>query len=124
MVEIKVDGAFFRVIDPAFELVIPNWTGMDPESAREADATIELPDGTRRYATFMHPSAITEVMSRHQESGESLGGRYFVCTNLVVIRDPGFATMADAVRDLIDTGDITTACGLVEPEGEDPHPRA
>ncbi|MFF5213560.1 hypothetical protein [Streptosporangium sp. NPDC000396] len=89
---------------------------MDPASAREADATIELPDGTRRYATFMHPSVITEIMARWQESGECLSGRYFYCTDLVVIREPGFVTMADAIRDLIETGDITSACGLLPPD--------
>ncbi|GAA0967200.1 hypothetical protein [Actinocorallia libanotica] len=116
MIEVHTDGWLFRVVDPAFELVIPHWEGMDPATAQEADATIYLPDGTRRYATFMTLEGIAKIMSRWQETGECLNGRYFYCTDLVVINGAGFNAMADAIRDLISTGDLEHACGLLPPE--------
>ncbi|MFE9107721.1 hypothetical protein [Actinomadura geliboluensis] len=58
MIDIRVDGGFFRVVDPSFELVIPRWEGQDPLTAQEADATVRFPDGTRRYATFMTLAAM------------------------------------------------------------------
>ena len=116
MIEIHDDGWLFRVVDPAFELVIPHWEGMDPATASEADATIRLPDGTRRYATFMTLDGIAKIMSRWQATGECLNGRYFYCTDLVIIDNVGFHAMADIVRDLIDTGDIEHACGLLSSE--------
>ncbi|MEV0597390.1 hypothetical protein, partial [Nonomuraea cavernae] len=48
---IEIDGPFHRISDPGFEMLIPRWEGHDPETADQADATITLPDGTRRYAT-------------------------------------------------------------------------
>ncbi len=37
--------------------------------AEEADATIVLPDGARRYATFITLGAVAAVMERWQRSG-------------------------------------------------------
>jgi hypothetical protein len=118
MIDIRVDGPFHRVIDPAFELVIPRWEGQDVETAQEADATVRLPDGTHRYATFMTLSAIERVMDRWQETGEGLSGRYFYCSDLIIIRRPGLHAMADAIRDLINTGEIASACSLLVPDDD------
>ena len=59
---------------------------------------------------------IAKIMSRRQESRERLNGRYFYCTDLVIIENVGFHAMADPIRDLINTGDIEHACGLLSPE--------
>ncbi|MFI7027853.1 hypothetical protein ACIBK1_03995 [Microbispora rosea] len=37
-------------------------------------ATITLPDGTRRYATFMTLGVVSRVMKRRQDMGECLNG--------------------------------------------------
>jgi len=117
VIEILEDGWFYRVIDPAFELMIPHWEGMDPATAPQADATIHLPDGTRRHATFMTLSTITEIMTRWQQTGECSNGRYFYYTDLVIISEAGgFPTMANAIRDLIHTGELADACQLLPPE--------
>ncbi|MGW4469504.1 hypothetical protein ACWENQ_07490 [Nonomuraea sp. NPDC004354] len=110
---IETEGPFYRVIEPGFEMLIPQWEGHDPETAKEADATITLPDGTRRYATFMTLDVIGRTMDRWRDTGECLNGRYFWCSDLIVIREPGFASMADAVRGMIETGEIDRACGAV-----------
>ncbi|MFI6324369.1 hypothetical protein ACIBG8_43075 [Nonomuraea sp. NPDC050556] len=114
----EIDGAFYRISDPGFEMMIPRWKGYAPETADQADAIIRLPDGTRRSATFMTLEVVGEIMDRWQKSGESLNGRYFYCTDLIIIREPGFASMIDAVQDMIASGDIDHACGLLPPDEE------
>ncbi|MEU9833476.1 hypothetical protein AB0D67_18310 [Streptosporangium sp. NPDC048047] len=118
---IEIDGPFYRVSEPGFEMLIPRWEGHEPETAEEADATITLPDGTRRYATFMTLDAVGRVMKRWKDTGECLNGRYFRCFDLIIIRESGFASMIDAVRDMIATGEIDSACSLLPPDGKEQH---
>src|ERR1700730_16199631 len=95
-------------------MTICRWEGHEPHIAEEADATIVLPDGARRYATFMTLGAVAAVMERRQRSGECLSGQYFWCSDLIIIQQPGIPGMVEAVRDLIANGDLTGACGLLE----------
>ncbi|MFI7697322.1 hypothetical protein ACIBQ6_50230 [Nonomuraea sp. NPDC049655] len=110
---IEIDGAFYRISKPGFEMLIPRWEGYAPETADEADATITLPDGTRRYATFMTLGVVSKIMDRQRDTGECLSGRYFWCSDLIVIRDPGFDSMIAAVEDMIALGEIDEACALL-----------
>ncbi|MGN9786479.1 hypothetical protein ACTMTF_34000 [Nonomuraea sp. ZG12] len=116
---IEIDGPFYRVNDPAFEMTVPVWEGYVPETADQADAIVTLPDGTRRYATFMTLGVVSGIMDRWQETGEHLSGRYFSCSGLIIIREPGFASMIAAIRDMIASGDIEHACGLLPPDDEE-----
>ncbi|MFD9944667.1 hypothetical protein ACFWYW_15390 [Nonomuraea sp. NPDC059023] len=116
---IEIDGPFYRVRDPGFEMLIPAWEGYAPETADQADATITLPDGTRRYATFMTLGVVRGIMDRWEETGEQLSGRYFSCPDLIIIRKPGFASMIAAIRDMVASGDIEHACGLLPPADEE-----
>ncbi|MGW5154355.1 hypothetical protein ACWEPN_02615 [Nonomuraea wenchangensis] len=58
---------------------------------------------------------IQKLMDKNARTGESLGGRYFWCSDLIIIRDVGFEEMAAAIRDLIESGEIEQACGLLDP---------
>ncbi|MEV4059524.1 hypothetical protein [Nonomuraea dietziae] len=116
---IEMDGPFYRVSAPGFEMMIPAWEGYDPEVADQADATITLPDGTRRYAQFMTLGVVSGIMDHWRETGEHLNGRYFSCSDLVIIRQPGFASMVAAIQDMIASGDIEHACGLLPSEDEE-----
>ncbi|WP_329089566.1 hypothetical protein [Streptosporangium sp. NBC_01469] len=116
---IEIDGPFYRVSESGFEMLIPRWEGHEPETAEEADATITFPDGSRRYATFMTLDVIRRIMDKNARTGESLGGRYFWCSDLIIIRDVGLESMAAAIRDLISSGDIEGACDLLDPLDED-----
>ncbi|GLW22264.1 hypothetical protein DI270_003045 [Microbispora triticiradicis] len=112
---ISFDGTFYTIADPLFEVTIPAWEGYEPDTADEADATITFPDGSRRYATFMTLDVVQKLMNKNARTGESLGGRYFWCSDLIIIRDVGFEGMAAAIRDLIESGEIEQACGLLDP---------
>ncbi|MGW4644690.1 hypothetical protein ACWEN6_39710 [Sphaerisporangium sp. NPDC004334] len=112
---ITFDGAFYHVTDPEFEMTIPAWEGYEPATADQADATITFRDGSRRYATFMTLHVVQQIMEKDARTGESLGGRYFWCSDLIIIRDVGFEGMAAAIRDLVSSGLIEAACGLLDP---------
>ncbi|GLX95888.1 hypothetical protein Hesp01_38380 [Herbidospora sp. NBRC 101105] len=116
---IEIDGPCYRVSEPGFEMLIPRWEGHEPETAEEADATITFPDGSPRYATFMTLDVVRRLMDKDACTGESGGGRYFWCSDLIIIRNVGFECMAAAIRDLISSGDIEGACGLLDPLDED-----
>ncbi|RVX46888.1 hypothetical protein EDD27_9801 [Nonomuraea polychroma] len=116
---IEIDGAFYRISKPSFEMLIPRWEGYAPETADQADATITLSDGTRRSATFMTFGVVSKIMDRWRDTGECLSGRYFWCSDLVVIREPGFDSMIAAVQDMIATGEIDDAYGVLPPLDEE-----
>ncbi|WP_406080914.1 hypothetical protein [Micromonospora sp. NBC_00858] len=86
----------------------------DPAMADNIDAHVYLADGTHRYATLMTPDAIGRVLRRWAETGEAGGGRYFWCSDLVIIPRPGIATMAEALEEMIRSGDGAVALGKVE----------
>ncbi|MEU7889793.1 hypothetical protein AB0B54_30190 [Microbispora bryophytorum] len=116
---ISFDGTFYRVTDPEFEMVVPAWEGYEPDAADQADATITFRDGSRRYATFMTLDAIQQIMDKDARTGECLDGRYFWCSDLIVIRGVGFEGMVAAIRDLVSSGGIEGACGLLDPIDDD-----
>ena len=112
---ITFDGTFYRITEPEFEMTIPAWEAYEPDTADQADATITFRDGSRRYATFMTLDVVQQVMDNNARTGERLGGRYFWCSDLIVIRDVGFEGMVTAIRDLVSSGGIEGACGLLDP---------
>ncbi|MCW2916693.1 MAG: hypothetical protein JWN52_4761 [Actinomycetia bacterium] len=111
---IEIDGPFYRITADGFELTIPRWEGHSPDDTEEADVTITLPDGSRHYATFMTLGAIKHVMERHREVGECHGGGYFWASDLIILSEPGFPAVIDAVAALIASGDLATACGALQ----------
>ncbi|GAA3948316.1 hypothetical protein GCM10023085_33230 [Actinomadura viridis] len=113
---IQIDGPFYRIVEPTFELLLPRWEGHDPQTQEEAEGTITLPDGTRYYGTFMTLDAITAVMRRHQSTGECLNGAYFSCEDLIIVHRPGIPAIVEVVRHLITSGELEGACTLLGPE--------
>ena len=116
---IEIDGPLYRIKTAGFEMTIPQWEGVDADTADEADATIILPDGSRRYAAFMTLGVIQRVMDHWRTTGECGSGKYFWCSDLIVIREPGIPAMTDAVADLIATGELAAACSDIPVEDDD-----
>jgi hypothetical protein len=116
---IQIDGSFYRVIEPTFELLLPRWEGHDPRTLEEADMTIILPDSARYYATFMTLDIVAAAMQRWESTGECLNGAYFRCSDLIIIRQPGLPAIAEVVRDLIASGELADACTSLEPGASD-----
>jgi hypothetical protein len=90
-----------------------------PDTADNIDAHIYLPDGTHRYATFFTTEAINALLRKDARTGETGGGRYFWCSDQVIVPRPGVPAMMEAVSEMIRSGDITIMCGLVDDDSDD-----
>ncbi|MGC4820848.1 hypothetical protein [Micromonospora sp. MH99] len=86
----------------------------EPETADNIDAHLCLADGTRRYATFMTTDEIGRLLQRWAGTGEVGGGRYFWCSDLVIIPRPGVEAMVAALAEMIRSGDIDVMLGEVK----------
>ncbi|MEC7058488.1 hypothetical protein RFN57_40355 [Streptomyces violaceochromogenes] len=53
-------------------------------------------------------------MSRWATSGEALAGRYFWCSDGLIVRDAGISNMTRVLAGLIDTGEFTQALQLLD----------
>ncbi|MGC5017154.1 hypothetical protein [Micromonospora sp. DT47] len=92
----------------------------DPATVENIDARIYGSDGTCYYATFLTTNEIARILTRWLGSGEVGGGRYFWCSDLVIVPGPGLQTMAAAVDEMIRSGDIDAVLSKVGNEGERP----
>ncbi|MEU8209747.1 hypothetical protein AB0B85_11165 [Micromonospora sp. NPDC049044] len=93
--------------------------GEDPGTVDNVDAHLHLADGSHRYATFFTLDAVREILRRHANTGETGGGRYFWCSDQVIVPEPGVAAMVAAVDEMIRSGDIEVMCGRIEEEIEE-----
>ncbi|MBY8875574.1 hypothetical protein K7640_27465 [Micromonospora sp. PLK6-60] len=51
------------------------------------------------------------------DTGEVDGGRYFRCSDQVIVPEPGVGAMVAAVDEMIRSGDIEVMCRLIEDRG-------
>ncbi|WP_146755468.1 hypothetical protein [Micromonospora saelicesensis] len=86
----------------------------EPETADNIDAHLCLADGTRRYATFMTTGEIARLLQRWAGTGEVGGGRYFWCSDLVIIPRPGVEAMVAALGEMIRSGDVDVMLSKLE----------
>ncbi|WP_433317366.1 hypothetical protein ACQP0U_08850 [Micromonospora sp. CA-269861] len=91
----------------------------DPATADNIDADVCLADGTRRYATFMTTNEIGRLLQGWAGTGEVGGGRYFWCSDLVIVPRPGVEAMVAALGEMIRSGDIDVMLGKVEDSSVD-----
>lgn len=112
-------------IDPRFEhrgswatKRIGDWTlrvlvGQDVDEA-PVDFEVESPAGARFVGTASTLDQLGDLMGRWQRSGECLNGSYLWISDLVVLRTLDLRTLAAAVGDLIQTGEIAHALSQVD----------
>jgi hypothetical protein len=50
---------------------------------------------------------VERLMARWSRTGEALGGRYFWCSDGLIVRDPGIDSMTQVLAGLLDDGDFT-----------------
>ncbi|MFB7617088.1 hypothetical protein [Kitasatospora sp. NPDC056181] len=94
-----------QVSTPRFDAVFMLGADDTVESVENVDAELILPDGRRWSATFMTLDEISRVMGRWRGTGEALGGRYFHCDDLVIVREAGVQAMVDVFAGILDEGD-------------------
>lgn len=66
-----------------------------------------LKDGSRWSATIITLEQVKVIMARWAENGEALGGRYFLCSDGLIVRDPGISNMTQVLTDLIESDEFT-----------------
>lgn len=101
------DGPWYRVRTEQFEAAfLPN-TGEDLESVSNVDVFVDLKDGSRWSATVITLAQVEILMKRWAASGEALAGRYFWCSDGLIVRDAGIGNMTQVLTGLIENGDFT-----------------
>ncbi|MFD6568718.1 hypothetical protein [Micromonospora profundi] len=102
-----------RVVEGARVRFMPG-QGDDAATVDNIDAHVYLVDGTRRYVTFMTTVGVGRVLERWAETGEAGGGRYFWCSDLVIVPRPGVEAMVAALGEMIRSGDVDVILSKVE----------
>lgn len=79
------------------------------ESVANVDAVVDLPDGSSWALTLFSVDEVRRLLDKWRESGEFASGSYFWAIDQVIVPQPGIAGMTDAIRELVRTGNITSA---------------
>jgi hypothetical protein len=66
-------------------------------------------DGSRWGATVFTIAEVERVMESWSRSGEAMGGRYFWCSDGLIVREPGIGSMTDVFVGLLDSGRSSTS---------------
>ncbi|MCR6482890.1 hypothetical protein M8542_08670 [Amycolatopsis sp. OK19-0408] len=92
--------------------------GEQPETVENVDAEVRFPDGSRWSATFFTLAEVGRLMANWARTGEYGGGRYFWCSDGVVVRDPGVESMTAVLAELHREGSLRDVLKrLEEPAG-------
>ncbi|MFE5210369.1 hypothetical protein [Streptomyces sp. NPDC056600] len=85
-----------------------------PDAAEELGAVCNVDvevrltaDGSRWSATMFTLAEVERLMKRWAQTGEGLEGRYFWCSDGLIVRDPGIDNMTQVLAVLLDAGDFT-----------------
>ncbi|MFD3417403.1 hypothetical protein [Streptomyces decoyicus] len=101
------DGSWYRVHTEHFEAAfLPN-ADEDLESVDNVDVFVDLKDGSRWSATMITPAQVEVIMARWAESGEAMGGRYFWCSDGLIVRDAGISSMTEVLVGLVENDEFT-----------------
>lgn len=68
---------------------------------------VDLKDGSRWSATIITLARVEILMKRWAASGEPLAGRYFWCSDGLIVRDAGISNMIQILAGLIQNGEFT-----------------
>ncbi len=71
------------------------------------DVEVRLMDGSRWSATVFTLAEVDRLMKSWAASGEALDGRYFWCSDGLIVRDPGIESMSGVIAGLLDSGEFS-----------------
>lgn len=102
------DGPWYRVRTDRFEASFLPSAGEDLNAVCNVDVEVRLTaDGSRWSATVFTLAEVERLMDRWSRTGEELGGRYFWCSDGLIVRDPGIGNMTQLLAGMLGTGDFT-----------------
>ncbi|MEV8092466.1 hypothetical protein [Streptomyces nigra] len=111
------DGPFYRVRTDRFEAsFVPN-AGEPLDTICNVDVEVRLAaDGSRWSATVFTLAEVARIMDRWSRTGEALDGRYFWCSDGLIVREPGIDNMTQVLAGLLDDGEFTDVLQRLDDE--------
>ncbi|QEV49440.1 hypothetical protein CP980_34235 [Streptomyces vinaceus] len=115
------DEPWYRVRTDRFEASFLPSAGEDLDAVCNVDVEVRLAaDGSRWSAAVFTLAEVERLMKRSSQTGEELGGRYFWCSDGLIVRDAGIDNMTQVLAGLLDAGDFTQV--LLRLDDEEPAP--
>ncbi|ANN18503.1 hypothetical protein SD37_24665 [Amycolatopsis orientalis] len=102
------DGPFYRVRTLSFEVAFLIGADEELDQVNNVDVEVRLPDGSRWSATVFTVAEVERLMARWAETGEHSGGKYFWCSDGLVVRDPGVDNFVRVLAAIHEEGQLTT----------------
>ncbi|WP_042422468.1 hypothetical protein [Streptacidiphilus anmyonensis] len=111
------DEPWYRVRTDRFEAsFLPN-AGEPLDTVCNVDVEVRLTeDGSRWSATVLTFAEVERIMESWARTGEAQGGRYFRCSDGLIVRDPGVDNMTQVLAGLLDDGDFTQVLQRLDDE--------
>jgi hypothetical protein len=78
----------------------------DLDAVCNIDVEVRLTDGSRWNATVCTVAEVQRLMEKWARTGEEAGGRYFWCSDGLIVREAGIANMTEAIGSALDQGDF------------------
>jgi hypothetical protein len=79
------------------------------ETVANVDAFVDLPDGSTWALTICTVDEVGRLLARWKETGEVANGSYCWAADQLIVPEPGVSAMTTAIRELVRSGDITSA---------------
>jgi hypothetical protein len=100
------DEPWYRVRTDRFVAsFLPN-VDEDLDAVCNVDVEVRLTDGSHWSATVFTVAEVQRLMERWAQTGEVAGGRYFWCSDGLIVREAGVANMTEAISGVLDEGDF------------------
>ena len=90
------------------------WTPRDDNT----DVIVTFEDGARWVASFFAYQYILSLAEKNRQTGECLGGKYFVATDIILVDEVTRQRIEEVVADLIRCGDFDKHFALCESVAE------
>ncbi len=110
------DEPWYRVrTDRFMASFLPN-AGEDLDAVCNVDVEVRLTDGSRWSATVFTVAEVQRLMERRAQTGEAAGGRYFWCSDGLIVREPGIDNMTQAITGVLDEDDFDKILQRIDDE--------
>ncbi|MFB7944694.1 hypothetical protein ACFC6L_07200 [Kitasatospora phosalacinea] len=114
------DGPWYRVRRPGFTAAFLPDAREPLAELCNVDVEVRLAaDGSRWSATVFTHAEVGRLMARWARTGEELGGRYFWCSDALIVRDAGLDSIVAVLEGLYASGELTTVLQRLDEDDED-----
>jgi hypothetical protein len=100
------DEPWYRIQTDRFVASFLPDAGEDLDAVCNVDVEVRLSDGSRWSATVFTVAEVQRLMERWAQTGEAADGRYFWCSDGLIVREAGVTNMTEAISGTLDEGDF------------------